>query len=138
MSFKPVFRIWPTSEACGSDLDDLVGSGSFYTTVFDLGRYEGALRTNSLVSAASLIEAFTDGRTNDGYPTNYGFGWFLRRKDGISIADHEGVWNGFRSYICYCVDRPLSIFVLSNHPELDLLEIADVAMDATLSPIHPE
>jgi CubicO group peptidase (beta-lactamase class C family) len=126
------------TEACDSALDNLVGSGSFYTTVFDLCRYDHALRTNSLVSAASLLEAFTGGRTNDDRPTNYGFGWFLRCKDGISIADHEGDWNGFRSYICYCVDRPLSIFVLSNHPELDLLEIADAAMDATLSPIQPD
>ncbi len=117
-------------EAGTSELDGLVGSGSFYTTVSDLCLYDQALRTNSLVNEASLEEAFTSGQTNDGNPTNYGFGWFLGAQNGISFADHYGAWNGFRSYIRYCLDRPLSIFVLSNHPEVDLLEVADVATEA--------
>jgi CubicO group peptidase (beta-lactamase class C family) len=117
-------------EAGGTELDDLVGSGSFYTTVSDLCRYDQALRTNSLISAASLEEAFSGAQTNDGYPTNYGFGWFLKIQDCHSRADHEGAWNGFRSYICYCLSTPFSIFVLSNHPEVDLPTVADVVTDA--------
>jgi CubicO group peptidase (beta-lactamase class C family) len=118
------------TEAGDTELDNLVGSGSFYTTVSDLCRYDQALRTNSLVSEASMEQAFTGGKTSDGSPTNYGFGWYLGTEDGIYFADHEGEWNGFRSYICYCLDRPLSIFALSNHPEVNLLEVANVAADA--------
>jgi len=116
-------------EAAGGDLDDLVGSGSFYTTVLDLCVYDRALRTSALVSKASLDEAFTSGATNDGAPTKYGFGWYLGTWEGIDLADHEGAWNGYRSYICYCLSQPLSIFVLSNDPEVDLVEIANVATD---------
>ncbi|HSP51175.1 MAG TPA: serine hydrolase domain-containing protein, partial [Pseudolabrys sp.] len=82
-------------EAGSSVLDNLVGSGSFYTTVTDLCRYDRALRTNSLVNEAGMEEVFTSGQTNDGNPTNYGFGWYLGAQDGISFADHEGAWNGF-------------------------------------------
>jgi CubicO group peptidase (beta-lactamase class C family) len=117
-------------EAGGSEFDNLVGAGSFYTTAPDLCLYDQALRTNSLVSEASIKEAFTSGQTNDGKPTNYGFGWYLGAQDGISFADHEGEWDGFRSYICHCLDRQLSMFVLSNHPEVDLAEAANVATDA--------
>lgn len=117
-------------EAGGSEFDALVGAGSFYTTALDLCRYDRALRANSLVGEASLQEAFTSGETNDGNPTNYGFGWFFGDQDGIVFADHEGEWTGFRSYICFCLDRPLSLFLLSNHPEADLIEIANVATDA--------
>ena len=85
-----------------------------------------------LISEGSIEKAFTRGQTNDGNPTSYGYGWYLGAKDGLSFADHEGAWNGFRSYICHCLDRPLSIFVLSNHPEIDLFEVADAAMDACL------
>jgi CubicO group peptidase (beta-lactamase class C family) len=116
--------------AGGNEFDNLVGSGSFYTTAFDLCRYEQALRTNSLISEASMAQAFTGSRTSDGDSTNYGFGWSLGVQNGIAFADHEGDWNGFRSYICYCLDPALSIFVLSNHPELDLVEVGDVAIDA--------
>ncbi len=116
-------------DAGSTELDNLVGSGSFYTTVSDLCLYDHALRTNSLVNEASMAEAFTGGQTNDGNPTHYGFGWHLGAQDGISFADHEGAWNGFHSYIYYCLARPLSIFVLSNHPEVDLFEVANVATD---------
>jgi D-alanyl-D-alanine carboxypeptidase len=119
-------------EAGSNEFDNLVGSGSFYTTVSDLCRYDQALRTSSLISKTSMAEAFTSGHTNRGDSTNYGFGWRLGVQNGISFADHEGDWNGFRSYICYCLDRPLSVFVLSNHPEVDLLEVADAAFDAYL------
>jgi CubicO group peptidase (beta-lactamase class C family) len=117
-------------EADSTKLDNLVGSGSFYTTVSDLCLYDQALRRNSLVSEAGMAEAFACGQTNDGNPTHYGFGWHLGTRDGIFFADHEGTWNGFRSYIRYCLDRPLSIFVLSNHPDVDVLEVANVASDA--------
>src|SRR6187200_1647732 len=94
-------------ETSGTPFDKLVGSGSFYTTVSNLCRYDHALRNNRLVSKASLEQAFTSGRTNDSSQTNYGFGWALGTYDGIYFADHEGEWDGYYSYICYCLDRPL-------------------------------
>jgi CubicO group peptidase (beta-lactamase class C family) len=116
-------------EAGTSEFDALVGAGSFYAAVPDLCLYDRALRTNSLVSESSIKEAFTPGRTNDGRSTGYGFGWFLESQSGTRFADHPGTWNGFRSYIRYYLDRPLSIFLLSNHPEADLFEIADTAAE---------
>ena len=64
--------------ACGgTEFDDLVGSGSFYTTVNDLCRYDRALATNALISAASMRAALTSGRTNDGEEVGCGWGWYL-------------------------------------------------------------
>ncbi len=114
----------------GSDFDDLVGSGSFYTTMPDLCLYDQALATNALVSEASMREALTSGRTSRGERTNYGFGWYLGSSDGMSFADHDGEWIGFYSYIRRYLDRPLSIFVLSIHPEINLVEVANVATAA--------
>jgi len=116
-------------EQGGSEFDGLVGSGSFYTTVGDSCLYDRTLNTNSLVGAASVREAFTSGRTNDGTNTNYGFGWSFGLCQGMPFADHEGAWIGFRSYICRYLERALSIFVLSNHPEIDFADIANVVTD---------
>jgi CubicO group peptidase (beta-lactamase class C family) len=107
----------------GVGLDEVVGSGSFYTTVSDLCLYDRALATNSLLSEAAMRQIFTSGRTNDGAPTNYGFGWSLGANQDGRFAEHGGLWIGFYSYICRYLDRPLSVYVLSNNPELDLLEI---------------
>ena len=43
---------------------------------------------------------------------------------GGRFAEHVGEWIGFYSYMCRFLDRPLSIFLLSNYPGLDLFEIA--------------
>jgi len=107
-----------------------VGSGSFYTTVLDLSVYDQALAANRLVTAASMREALTSGRTNDGNPTNCGFGWYLGVYNDMPFADHEGAWVGFRSYISRYLARPLSIFVLSNHPEIDFADLANAVTDA--------
>jgi CubicO group peptidase (beta-lactamase class C family) len=117
-------------EQGGSEFDDLVGSGSFYTTVFDLCRYDQALRTNGLMSAGSLREAASCGRTNNGEFTEYGLGWYLADYEGRPLAEHKGEWTGFYTYIVRYLDRPLSIFGLTNHPDLNLVDVANVATDA--------
>jgi len=117
-------------EQGGSEFDDLVGSGSFYTTVFDLCRYDQALRTNGLMSAGSLREAASCGRTNNGEFTEYGLGWYLADYEGRPLAEHKGEWTGFYTYIVRYLDRPLSIFGLTNRPDLNLVDVANVATDA--------
>jgi CubicO group peptidase (beta-lactamase class C family) len=114
----------------GSNYDGLVGSGSFYTTVEDLCRYDQALNTNRLVSEAALREAFTSGRTNDGKPTDYGLGWELRSYEGMPFAWHNGNWIGFYSDITRYLARPLSIFMLANHPDVNFDEITNAATEA--------
>ncbi len=108
----------------GTGFDDVVGSGSFYTTVSDLCRYDRALATNRLLGEAGMRPIFSSGRTNDGTSVGYGFGWFLETERGMRFAEHAGEWNGFTSYMRRFLDRPFSIFLLSNHPDLDLFEIA--------------
>ncbi len=110
----------------GTELDGLVGSGSFYTTVDDLCRY--ALASIALISAASMRTALTSGRTNDGRDTGCGLGWYVGSEESGTFADHEGEWDGFYSYICRYLDRPLSLFLLSNNPGLQLVDIANVAV----------
>ena len=117
-------------ENSGSDFDGLVGSGSFYTTVNDLCLYERGLRSHRLIGEASMEEVFTGGETADGNPTDYGFGWYVGEEDGIAFAEHEGSWNGFQSYIRYYIDEPFAVFVLSNHPDIVPLDVANVAIDA--------
>lgn len=116
-------------EAEDSAFDNLVGSGSFYTTVLDLYRYDQALASNALVSAASMQKALTSGRTTNGELTTYGFGWYVGTYEGMRFADHKGEWAGNYSYICRYLDQPLSIYLLSNHPAIDLGDVTNVATE---------
>jgi CubicO group peptidase (beta-lactamase class C family) len=112
-----------------SPFDGLVGSGSFYTTLGDLCLYDQALNRNGLISPAAMQEALTSGRKNNGDLTGYGFGWFLDDYKGMPFAEHKGKWIGFNSYIRRYLERPLSLYVLLNSPEIDFTELANVVTD---------
>lgn len=114
----------------GSAYDDIVGSGSFVSTVYDLTLYDRALAANALVSAASMQVAVASGVTNGGEPTGYGFGWALGSDRCGRFAEHQGEWTGFFAHICRYLDQPLSIYVLSNRPGLNMVELVELIRDA--------
>ena len=92
-------------------LDGICGSGSIYSTVFDLCRYEAALAADRLVSAASMRTAFRSGIQDNEKSTGYGFGWDVTDE----FVEHAGEWNGYASHVRRYRDRRLSIYVLSNN-----------------------
>jgi CubicO group peptidase (beta-lactamase class C family) len=104
-----------TPELVASDpFDNLVGSGSFYTTVEDLARYEKALLNNTLLPAKSLNQAFISGKLNNGSSTGYGFGWEISRFQGQKLIAHDGSWLGFISYYFRLPQEKLAVVVLLN------------------------
>lgn len=100
-------------EAYPSDeLDNLVGSGSIYTTAGDMARYDAALTNGSLLAPNMLAEAFTPVTLNDGSSEPYGFGWELEEWNGDSYVAHSGGWLGFESD--YVRLPGLSVLVMLN------------------------
>ena len=76
-----------------------------------------------------MREALTSGRKNNGDLTGYGFGWFLDDYKGMPFAEHKGKWIGFNSYIRRYLERPRSLYVLLNSPEIDFPELGSVVTD---------
>ena len=103
----------------GSPLDGICGAGSFYSTAADLCRYEAALASNRLVTAATMREAFRSGIDRRRKPTGYGFGWDLSE----DFIEHSGGWTGFGSHIRRYRDGRLSIYALSNNPDIEPSEV---------------
>lgn len=95
-------------------LDRMVGSGSVYTTVDDMARYDAALYTERLVKQSSLTQAYQSGKLNDGSATGYGFGWELGEVDGLPTLGHGGAWLGFISSYWRCPQQRLAVIVLLN------------------------
>ncbi len=54
------------------------GPGRISSTAADLLKWDKALYTNKLVKQATLQDAFTPMKLEDGKLSNYGFGWSLR------------------------------------------------------------
>jgi CubicO group peptidase (beta-lactamase class C family) len=96
-------------------LDGICGSGSIYSTVADLCRYDAALSSGRLVAEATWRAALQSGERTDGTPTGYGFGWSVTPE----FIEHSGGWTGFSSHIRRYRRRRLSIYVLSNSAAMD-------------------
>ena len=101
------------------------GEDNIYTTMEDLYRWDQALETNKLVTAATFQEAIRPGKLNDGSATDYGFGWRLGERAGHKAYFHSGSWLGYRNGILRIPERRLTVVVLSNVAEFRVGEIAE-------------
>lgn len=100
------------------------GPGRVSSTATDLLRWDRALYTEKLVSAATLKEAFTAARLNNGQLSGYGFGWDLEQHPQLgSIVKHDGDNPGYSTQIIRCIDKRYTIIVLCNnsHPTFGML-----------------
>lgn len=100
----------------------LFGSGLLYSSVGDLYRWDQALYTNILLSQASRDEAFTSYTQNSLFAgSTYGYGWFIAKSPvpGHRLIWHDGVIDGFRTYIGRYVDDDVTIIFLSNLATVD-------------------
>ena len=104
-------------------LDNLVGSGSVYSSVRDLYAYDQALYTDQLVSQSTLAAAFEPAKTSDGVAP-YGFGWYLGTWSGHPYTSHGGYWEGYRSYILRFASDRFSVLVLANRTDISPEDLA--------------
>jgi CubicO group peptidase (beta-lactamase class C family) len=113
-------------------LDHLVGSGSIYSTVEDLARFDRELDAPTLLSPTTLAEAFEPAHLRDGSREPYGFGWELGTYADLPFIGHSGGWQGFLSYYGRFPSAGLTIVVLSNRTDLDpealVFDLADLAL----------
>ncbi|MDQ2841352.1 MAG: beta-lactamase family protein [Acidobacteriota bacterium] len=124
-----------------------LGDGGVYSNLVDLAKWDAALRSNTLLSAGEMSDAFTpvtlaDGskpswpletgedNLDPGKPVDYGFGWFLDPYKGHVRVWHSGNTSGFRTVIDRFVPEHLLIVILANRTDLDpsslALQIADM------------
>jgi CubicO group peptidase (beta-lactamase class C family) len=110
-------------------MDNIVGAGSFYCSVFDLAAYDAGLAENLLVPDSVKSRLVANFATTAGGTADYGYGWFLGSDLG-SYAEHGGAWNGFTAKIRRYLDNQLSVYILANRMDLDIGAIMKAAVDA--------
>ncbi len=111
-------------------LNHIIGSGGIYSTVEDLYLWDQALYTERLVRRATLEEAWSPVRLNDGDDYPYGVGWGLEPYGALGRrVSHGGGWVGFSTFIVRYPERRFSVIVLSNIDEFESGEFADRITD---------
>ncbi|WP_422104610.1 serine hydrolase [Winogradskyella sp.] len=119
------------------DLDDYTifttGAGGMFSTIHDLHLWDQALYTETLVSKATLNEAFTPAKLNNGDYTQYGFGWGIDEQDGKKSVQHSGGLAGYRTFLRRNLYDNSGYIILTNHGNQSNLTPIRRALDAILA-----
>jgi CubicO group peptidase (beta-lactamase class C family) len=100
--------------------------GALYFSILDLAKWDAALYTEKLLRHSTLEQMWTPAKLLNGQanPGNYGFGWRILSKNGHTILDHGGAWQGFEVHISRYLDDKLTVVVLTNLADADPGKIA--------------
>ncbi len=89
-------------------------AGGLVSTVDDLNNWQNAMVAEKLLKPATWKRIFTPATLNNGTPTEYGYGWFLRKLRGQPMREHGGVIAGFQAMVIMLPQEQLSIVFLTN------------------------
>lgn len=90
------------------DWSSKTGNGSLVTTVEDLFRWDRALYTDKLLSAASRAKMFTD------HGSGAGYGWFVRQNLGHNVTASNGRSPGFTASVERYVEDDVCVILTAN------------------------
>lgn len=97
--------------------------GSLYLTVLDMAKWEHALYNGQILKKTSWQQVWTQVALNSGKTHPYGFGWYVDQKDGHSVIQHSGHWQGFSTAISRYPDFGLTIIVMVNLADVETLKL---------------
>jgi CubicO group peptidase (beta-lactamase class C family) len=93
-------------------------AGGLYSTVLDLQRWVDALDAHALVDAAAMRRFVTPlAYIPDGYDNSYAYGVVVGDEDGHRVVSHDGVINGFTTFLAWYPDDGLTIALLTNRQD---------------------
>jgi CubicO group peptidase (beta-lactamase class C family) len=102
----------------------VLGDGGIYSSVLDLLKWDQALYTEKLVSRSMLQQAFTPHSSSSDVPgSGYGFGWYVKRRDGEERLWHHGSACGFSTSFHRVPERKWSVILLANRSHAGLEDI---------------
>ncbi len=101
------------------DMTQPYAAGSLYSTVEDLYRWDQALYTEKVLTAKSKERMFTP------FLSDYGYGWTITKKGGVTTIEHGGGINGFNTLITRNPESKRLIVLLNNTGGAPLNQMAD-------------
>jgi D-alanyl-D-alanine carboxypeptidase len=89
-------------------------SGAFLSSIEDMARWEAALNSEAVLTAAERARMWTAVQLNDGSTKNYGFGWEVNTVGTHRQIRHGGSMPGFRADLSRYPDDRLTVITLGN------------------------
>ena len=148
------YRIPDELESCREVvlLDGESGDGFVYTNIFDMLKWDRALRNETLLTLEEQAEMYTPGTLNSGEHGNwgepdevgYGFGWDIYNDPKIGrIVLHDGGWPGYITHYERGIDCDRVLIVLCCREPEDIRGydsfyngVSDITRDREPKPIQ--
>lgn len=121
--YLPVAKGWEHAAWVAPRLNT-TADGSMLLSLRDLIAWNQAVRSRSVISAASWARMLSPLTLTSGRPYPYGFGWFLNTVNGAPVQEHGGTWQGFVTQFARYPSADLAVVVLSNARTMAPNEIA--------------
>jgi CubicO group peptidase (beta-lactamase class C family) len=106
-------------------------TGALMSTVNDLFKWQEAIKNNLLINKETTEKVFTNYTLNNGEHIDYGYGWHIKKLNGISTREHGGHFFGFKSMGVYLPNEDIYVIGLNNcdcnSPTNITREIAELA-----------
>ena len=107
--------------------DGLNGDDYVYTNIFDMLKWDRALREGTVLTHEEQQIMYTPVALNNGEPfingdgDGYGFGWFLTKDEELGlIVGHSGGMPGVHTWFMRFIDTDRMLVILCNREELDI------------------
>lgn len=123
-----------SARASYCDPGPLFGMGDLYSTVDDLWRWDQALSGAGPFPAPLLGSMFHAYTYSAPINASYGYGWYMRRCDGLMRYWHTGSTPGYRSYMLRVPEAGYTLIILSNLETTPLFAMADAITALALAP----
>lgn len=117
------------------DMSNTYAAGAMYASAGDLLAWQQKLTAGQVLGQDSTAAMFTDGGHH------YGLGWYVQQRFGHRVLEHGGSLGGFNSMLAYYPDDGLTVIVLGNLGDMDVVEgIADglARLALGVAPAHRE
>ena len=113
-------------------------AGALCSTAWDLARWSHLLANGRVLLPESYATMITPARLNDNTVAHFGyaFGVIADTFLGHPVVWHDGIIDGFQSFLLYVPDRDMAIAVVTNafpapaggNPQLIATAIAEAAL----------
>jgi CubicO group peptidase (beta-lactamase class C family) len=111
---------------------DVIGDGGVYSTVEDVMRWFQAIEKPAAPFVKALTAMQKPAKLNTGEEAEYGFGLMIKKHRGLTVWDHVGGLNGYRTDILYIPSEKLGVACLCNTSEASTGKLARQVADAYL------
>jgi CubicO group peptidase (beta-lactamase class C family) len=95
-------------------MTQVFGAGALLSNVEDMFTWHQALYNYTLVKKETLDKAFTPHKLSSGDQTEYGYGWFIKKRNDYPSIEHAGGIDGFQSDEIYFPQQDIFIATLYN------------------------